>query len=128
MRAYPDSPSLNQTAGLAEINFKADGLLQDTISSINLSIIEDSINNLKQVYSEIEFDPMYLFSILEKASQMLNTGIAPVSSIQRDSTPNKTAKNSIFASAEERAFEFISWPMQFKRNAKKEVKIFPKTS
>ena len=128
MRAYPDSPSLNQTAGLAEINFEADGLLQDTISSINLSIIEDSINNLKQVYSEIEFDPMYLFSIIEKASQMLNTGTTPVSSIQRDSTPNKTAKNSIFASAEERAFEFISWPMQFRRNAKKVVKIFPKTS
>ena len=104
MRAYLDSPSLNPTAGLAEINFKADGLLHDTISS------------------------MYLFSIIEKASQMLNTGIAPVSSIQRDSTPTKTAKNSIFASAEERAFEFISWPMQFKRNAKKEVKIYPKTS
>ncbi|MHA1156874.1 MAG: hypothetical protein ACTSQK_12270 [Candidatus Heimdallarchaeota archaeon] len=128
MKAYPDSPSLNQTAGLAEINFKADGLLHDTISSINLSIIEDSIKTLKKIYTELEFDPMYLFSIIEKASQMLNTGTAPVSSIQRDSTPNKTAKNSIFASAEERAFEFISWPIQFKRNAKKEVKILTKTS
>jgi len=127
MRAYPDSPSLNPTAGLGGINFKLDGLLQDTISPINLSIIEDNIKTLKKIYSELEFDPMYLFSIIEKASQMLNTGIAPVSSNQRTSIPKKYEKESIFTSAEERIFEYINWPIQFKRKAKKEATIFPET-
>jgi len=127
MRAYPDSPYLNPTAGLDGINFTVDELLQETLSPINLSIIEDNINILKKIYAEIEFDPMYLFSIIETASQMLSTDITPVSSNQRDSISNKNAKNSIFASAEGRLFEFINWPMQFKRNAKKEATMLPKT-
>jgi hypothetical protein len=127
MRAYPDSPYLNPTAGLSGINLKVDELLQETLSPINLSIIEDNIKTLKIIYSELEFDPMYLFSLIEKASQELSTSIAPLSSIQRDSIPEKNAKKSIFASAEERLFEFISWPIQFKRNAKEEPTIIPKT-
>ena len=126
MRAYPDSPYLNPTAGLGGINFQVDGLLQETLSPINLTIIDDNIKTLKKIYSELEFDPMYLFSIIEKASLMLSTGIAPVSSEQIDSIPNKNAKNSIFASAEKRLFEFISWPNDFKRKAKKEPITLPK--
>ena len=127
IRAIPDSPYLSPTAGLDGININADGLLQETLSPTNLSIIEDNIKTLKRVYSELEFDPMYLFSIIEKASKELSAGMAPLSAIQSDSIPEKNAKKSIFASAEERLFGFKSWPIQFKRNAKKEPTIIPKT-
>ncbi|TFG21906.1 MAG: hypothetical protein EU533_04905, partial [Promethearchaeota archaeon] len=60
------SPYLNLTAGIERIHFVADNLLKETISSINLEIIEESINGLKRVYSNIEYDPMDLFSIIEQ--------------------------------------------------------------
>jgi len=117
---------LNPTAGLDGINFAADTLLEETISHVNLSIIEDNIITLKNIYSKLEFDPMYLFSIIEQAASVLGSGMIPISSEQNDSISQKASKNSIFASAEARLYEFISWPMQFKRKAKKEPKELPK--
>ncbi len=126
MRAKLDSSYLNPTAGLDGINFAADTLLEETISHINLSIIEDNIKTLKSIYSNLEFDPMYLFSIIEKAALMLSSGMPPISSKQIDSVTKKTSKESIFASAEDRLYSFISWPIQFKRKAKKEPKVLPR--
>ncbi len=126
MRANPDSSYLNPTAGLDGINFAADTLLEETISHINLSIIDDNIKTLKSIYSNLEFDPMYLFSIIEKAALMLSSGMPPISSKQIDSVTKKTSKESIFASAEDRLYSFISWPIQFKRKAKKEPKVLPR--
>ncbi len=126
MRAKPDSSYLNPTAGLDGINFAANTLLEETISHINLSIIEDNIKTLKSIYSNLEFDPMYLFSIIEKAALMLSSDMPPISSKQIDSVTKKTAKESIFASAEDRLYSFISWPMQFKRKAKKEPIMLPR--
>ncbi len=114
MRAIADSSYLNPTAGLEGINFAADTLLEGTISQINLSIIEDNIKTLKTIYSNLEFDPMYLFSIIEQAGSILRSNLPPISS-QRDSG---TSKASLFVSAEDRLYAFISWPMQFKRKAK----------
>jgi len=125
MRAKPDSSFLNPTAGLDGINFAADKLLEETISPTNLSIIEDNIKALKTSYSNLEFDPMYLFSIIEKASLTLISSLSPISSKQRDSETKKTSKESIFTSAEDRLYAFISWPMQFKRKAKKEPITLP---
>jgi len=115
IRAIADSSYLNPTAGLEGITFAADTLLEGTISQINLSIIEDNIKTLKTIYSNLEFDPMYLFSIIEQAGSILRSDLLPISS-QRDSG---TSKASLFASAEDRLYAFISWPMQFKRKAKK---------
>ena len=115
MRAIADSSYLNPTAGLEGITFAADTLLEGTISQINLSIIEDNIKTLKTIYSNLEFDPMYIFSIIEQAGLILRSDLPPISS-QRDSG---TSKASLFVSAEDRLYAFISWPMQFKRKAKK---------
>ncbi|MFX1458118.1 MAG: hypothetical protein ACFFBT_01510 [Promethearchaeota archaeon] len=114
MRAIADSSYLNPTAGLEGITFAADTLLEGTISQINLSIIEDNIKTLKMIYSNLEFDPMYLFSIIEQAGLILRSDLPPISS-QRDSS---TSKASLFVSAEDRLYSFISWPIQFKRKAK----------
>jgi len=126
MRAIPDSSYLNSTAGLDGIIFAADQLLQETISDINLTIIEGNIDYLKSIYSNLEFDPMYLFSILEKASTMLISDKTQISSKQRDSITRKTSKESIFVSAEDRLYAYISWPMEFKRKAKKEPPGLPR--
>ncbi|MGB5911992.1 MAG: hypothetical protein WBH31_12430, partial [Promethearchaeia archaeon] len=115
MRAIADSSYLNPTAGLEGITFAADTLLEGTISQINLSIIEDNIKTLKTIYSNLEFDPMYIFSIIEQAGLILRSDLPPISS-QRDSG---TSKASLFVSAEDRIYAFISWPLQFKRKAKK---------
>ncbi|MFW9950918.1 MAG: hypothetical protein ACFFKA_12440, partial [Candidatus Thorarchaeota archaeon] len=117
---------LNSTAGLDAINFAADKLLEETISSINLSIIEDNIKTLKSIYAELEFDSMYLFSLLEQAALMLKSIIPPITSKQRVSSTERISKASIFASAEDRLYEFISWPVQFKRKVKREQRELPK--
>jgi len=126
MRGNPDSSYMNLTAGLDGIIFGADQHLQETISHENLSIIEDNITKLKSIYSNIEFDPMYLFSLIENASTLLNSGIPQIISKQRESITRKTSKESIFASAEDRLYAFISWPTQFKRKAKKKPPILPR--
>ncbi|MFX1314400.1 MAG: hypothetical protein ACFE9T_00920 [Promethearchaeota archaeon] len=126
MRGNPDSSYLNSTAGLDGIIFGADQHLQETISKENLSIIEYNINTLKSIYSNLEFDPMYLFSIIEKAALMLSPGMSPISSKPIDSVTKKTAKESIFVSAEDRLYSFISWPIKFKRKARRESKVLPR--
>ena len=69
---------------------------------------------------------MYLFSIVEKASTILDSNIPQISSKKRESIITKTSKESIFTSAEDRLYAFVSWPMQFKRKAKKEPPVLPK--
>ncbi len=126
MREKSDPSYLNSVAGLDGIVFAADQHLQETLSPVNLTIIESHINCLKSIYSNLEFDPMYLFSILEKASTVLSSGVPQIASKQRDSISTKSSKESIFASAEDRLYAFASWPIQFKRKAKKEPLITPK--
>ncbi|MFX1373257.1 MAG: hypothetical protein ACFFCE_15490 [Promethearchaeota archaeon] len=126
MGEKPGSSYLNSTAGLDGIILGADQHLQETISEENLSIIEYNINSLKNIYSNLEFDPMDLFSIFEKAAIMLNSSIPERSLKQGDSTTGKTSKHSIFGSAEDRLYGFISWSVQFQRKAKKEPSVVPK--
>lgn len=126
MRGKSDDSYLNSTAGLNGIIYAADQHLQEIISQVNLDIIEGNINSLKSIYSNLEFDPMYLFSILENASTIINSNIAQMSPKTRESTAKKSTKHSIFASAEDRLHAFASWPMQFKRKAKKEPLVIPK--
>jgi hypothetical protein len=128
MHADLYSAYFHPTAGLNGITFEADTLLEETISPINLSIIEENIKNLKTVYSNLEFDPMYPYSIIEKAVLMLGPHMPPISSkrVISASGTKKTAKESIFASAEDRLYEFISWPVQFTRKAKIEPRVLPK--
>jgi len=63
---------------------------------------------------------------LENASKMLISGIPQISSKQSDAITRKTSKQSIFASAEDRLYAYISWPIEFKRKAKKEPPGLPR--
>ncbi|KKL71414.1 hypothetical protein LCGC14_2095130, partial [marine sediment metagenome] len=81
---------------------------------------------MKKTYSSLEFDPIYLFSIIEKASIALKTDTPPIHSKFSYSADEKITKESIFFSAEDRRFTFSNWPAQFKRITKKETQITPK--
>ena len=122
----PNSSYLNPTAGLERIHVAADNLLVETISSINLQIIEESINVLKQVYSNLEYDPMSLFSILEQVAPLLSSVASRSISEQMAPQSKGTIKNSIFVSAEDRLYAFSNWPVEFVRKAKIEPKHLPK--
>jgi len=123
MKGKSDLSYLDSAAGLNGIVFAADQQLEETLSPENLTIIESKINSLKSLYTSLEFDPMYLFSILENASTMISSDITQISPQQR--TKKKSSKHSIFASAEDRLYAFTSWPIQFKRKVKAEPIIPP---
>ncbi|MHA2282548.1 MAG: hypothetical protein ACXAC5_17035 [Promethearchaeota archaeon] len=125
MKEKSDLSYLDSAAGLNGIVSAADQQLEETLSQVNLTIIENKINSLKSIYSNLEFDPMYLFSILENASIKLSSDVAQISPPQKDLTKKKSSKHSIFASAEERLYSFTSWPIQFKRRAKEEPSVVP---
>jgi len=126
MSAKVNSSYFNPTAGLDGITSMADTLLGETISPENLTIIEYNIKTLKQAYSHLEFDPMYLFSILEKAALALNSEAVTIHSNQVKAGAQKLLKQSIFLSAENHLNEFTGWPMQFSRKAKKKSIVLPK--
>ena len=126
MSSIRDNSYINLTAGLDGIAIAADTILEETISAMNLSIIEDNIPFLKQLYCNLEVDPMYLFSILEQAAARLSSEMIPLSSEFKSQGIRKSSKASIFASAEDRIDAFVSWPIDFKRKAKVESIKIPK--
>jgi len=113
MRINPYKSYMNSMAGLYGIEFGADELLQQTISQINIQIIEQNIAYLKELYSGLDFDPMYVFSLLENASTSFSLEDSKI-----PTDPGTTPKQSLFASASDRMDAFISWPTQFPRNLK----------
>ncbi|MHA1291995.1 MAG: hypothetical protein ACTSQJ_04935 [Promethearchaeota archaeon] len=117
---------LNPTAGLNEITFGADQHLNDVLSPENLNIIEKIIDKLKNVYSNLNFDPMYLYSILENSSSILKPESEPIT--KKEITVAKLMpKESLFITAESQMSSFVEWPEKFKRNLKEEIEIKPPT-
>ncbi|MFX1277204.1 MAG: hypothetical protein ACFFBP_05945 [Promethearchaeota archaeon] len=121
MRINPYKSYMNSAAGLNGIYYGAEQLLQETISPINLQIIEQNITQLKEIYSNLEFDPMYVFSIVENASKYFSPEDSKI-----PTTPGTTPKQSLFASAADRMDAFVSWPIQFPRKAVEIPQPLPK--
>ena len=121
MRANPYKTYMDSAAGLGGIVFKADQILEEMISPANLQIIDGHVDYLKGIYANLDFDPMYLYSLLESASAVLK-----YDGPQIPTTPGTTPKQSIFASAADRMDAFTSWPPQFSRKAKKVIPTVPK--
>jgi len=122
MKGHLEGGYMNQTAGLEEITYGADELLNSTLSSVEKQKIKEGIYNLKNAYSTLEFDHSYLYSILENVSGKV-TSDPPPASIQVSG--NLGIKESVLYSAEDRISSFIEWPSQFPRNMKEEVEVKP---
>ncbi|MHA1478523.1 MAG: hypothetical protein ACTSPU_10020 [Promethearchaeota archaeon] len=112
---------LSSTAGLTRITFDSKKHLEQYFSPQNLQYVEELVLKLKRVYSTIEYDPMYLFSILVNASVRLRSEIGS-SNVQKIERSNeRMPKESVLLSAESRMNSFVDWPENFKRKTKDEL-------
>ena len=116
-----DNEMKNSTAGLNGITLDSKKHLEKYFSYQNLQHIEELVLKLKRVYSTVDFDPMYLFSILINAALKFRSEIN-TSNIQAVKRINKKMpKESIFLSAEPRMNSFVQWPEKFRRRTKAEM-------
>ena len=112
---------LNSIAGLNGITLDSKKHLEQYFSHHNLQYIEELVLKLKRVYSTIDYDPMYLFSILVNAALRFRSEIGS-SNVQKIERSNeKFPKESIFLSAEPRMNSFVDWPESFRRRTKDEL-------
>ena len=112
---------LNQTAGLNGITFDSKKHLEQYFSQQNLQYIEELVLKLKRVYSTIDYDPMYLFSILVNAALRFRSEIGSSNVQKIEKSNEKLPKESIFLSAEPRMNSFVEWPESFRRRTKVEL-------
>ncbi|MFX1418764.1 MAG: hypothetical protein ACFE9N_07585 [Promethearchaeota archaeon] len=112
---------LDATAGLFGINLGADKHLNENFTREELQNIRDVILKLKNVYSSIEYDPMFLFSIIEKSAPFLRISKPITFNLEGDRMDKKMPKESILISAESRMNDFKEWPAQLKRQSKVEL-------
>ncbi len=112
---------LNPTAGLNGITFESKKHLEQYFSNQNLQNIEELVLKLKRVYSSIEYDPMYLFSILVNATLKLRSKMISSKDQNFKRPEEKLPKESVFLSAESRMNSFVDWPDMFRRRTKNEL-------
>jgi hypothetical protein len=112
---------LEPTAGLYGISLGVERIMNESFTPSELQTIRDSILRLKDVYSSIEYDPMFLFSIIEKSAPFLSSANPFSFNLEGDRMDKKMPKESIFISAEERMNSFKEWPIELKRQSKEEL-------
>ena len=115
---YTNEKYMNPTAGIRGITYGADEFLQKFLSPIELGKIKTKIQNLKQILSQINFDPMYPYSILQSASMHLKSDTLPLSMQEPIPTSGPIQKSSILFSAENRVHSLVGWPREFERKEK----------
>jgi hypothetical protein len=119
----PKTAYLNSTAGLFGINFGADQILNEIFTQKELKEIKESIIKLKILFSSIDYDPMFLFSIIENSAPLLRSSKPFTFNLDDDRMDKKMPKESIFISAESRMNTFKEWPIEFKRQTKEQLEI-----
>jgi len=112
---------LSSTAGLDGIILGAKKHIEDYLSESNQIHINKIITNLKSTYSTIEYDPMYLFSIIENASRLLRIGKKISLPKEEVSSSKSMPKESVFVSAENYMDFFTDWPEKYKRQTKEQL-------
>jgi len=112
---------LEATAGLDGISLGANKHLTENFTINGLQNIRDTILRLKNVYSSIEYDPMFLFSIIEKSAPFLSTSKPFSFNLEGDRMDKKMPKESIFISAENNMNSFKEWPIQLQRQTKEQL-------
>lgn len=110
---------LQATAGLNNITLGADNILNQHFNSYQLKEIKNTIEHFKDAYSSIEYDPMYLFSIIDNAAKYLRGG-TPILSPEKEIS-KRMPKESILISAEPYMDSFTDWPVIFKRQSKEQL-------
>jgi len=117
------SAYLNSTAGLFAISFGAEQILNDNFTLTELKEINESIIKLKILFSSIDYDPMFLFSIIENSAPLLRKSKPFTFNPVDDQMDKKMPKESIFISAEGKMNTFQEWPIEFKRQTKEQLEL-----
>ena len=112
---------MESTAGINEIILGADNHLKRAFTPSERQKINDKLLSLKEIYSTINFDPMYLYSIIDNASKVITDDSYRSRRVKAVSAKQKTPKESVLISAENRLNSIIPWPQKFKRNTKIEL-------
>jgi len=123
MKSYLASGYMEPTAGLYGISYGADDLLDMTISPLEQQIIGEKISELNTIYSTLQFDPIYPYSILKNVAKMLK--LETPQQVISTEDPSLLIKESILFSAENRITSIINWPEELKRNIKEDVELKP---
>ena len=110
---------LQATAGLDNITTGVNILLNQYFNSSQLQEINNTVKHFKEVFSSIEYDPMYLFSIIENGAKFLRGG-TPIPSLEKEIS-KKMPKESILISAESAMESFREWPDIFRRQSKEQL-------
>ncbi|MFX0026620.1 MAG: hypothetical protein ACFE8M_09385 [Candidatus Hermodarchaeota archaeon] len=112
---------LESVAGLNGISLRVYKFLIEHFTNSELLEIKEIIRKLKEAYSTVEFDPMYLYSLIDQANIWLKIKIPNSVTHQVTHTPKGTLKETILVSADENLASFVEWPDQFRRRTKKEL-------
>ena len=115
----PYSEYENLTAGIYDVKYSVDELLKHHFSNSELKKIIEALSYLKTIFSNTTYDPMYLFSIIENASNMIPR-TQNISGMEKE---EKRQKESIFFTAEPRINTFKKWPDQIPINNKTDLEI-----
>ncbi len=110
---------LQATAGLNNISLGGDNILHYCFNSSQLKHIKDTIEHFKDAFSSIEYDPMYLFSLIENAAKFLRGG-TPIP-FTEETISGKKLKESILISAQPYVKSFRDWPDNFRRQSKEQL-------
>ncbi|TFG22263.1 MAG: hypothetical protein EU532_14550 [Promethearchaeota archaeon] len=112
---------MSPTAGINEIILGSDRHLKTIFNSSERQEIYDKILHLKDIYAKLDFDPMYLFSLIDNASHSIITKPSLAPRYQTPSKSENILKESIFISAQSRRNTIVDWPEKLKRNTKEEL-------
>ncbi|MFX1344052.1 MAG: hypothetical protein ACFFAI_03010 [Promethearchaeota archaeon] len=114
---------LNSTAGLFGISFGAEEILTENFTLTELKEIIESIIKLKIIFSSIDYDPMFLFSIIQNSAPLLRRSNPFTFNLDNDRMDKKMPKESIFISAERRMNKYQDWPIELKRQSKEQLEL-----
>ena len=116
-----DCPKLSyfkSTAGLESIDYGFDEFIMNDFTQQDHDLIKLNIQLLKQVYSKVEIDPMYLYSIIENSANQLNSLFIQNVLPEKKESPPIDSVEAIFNSADYNFKTDIEWPEKFKRKSK----------
>ena len=118
MEEFPNHSYFEFTAGIESIDYGFDEFTMNYFTQQDLDLIKLNIQLLKQVYSKVEIDPMYLFSIIENSANQLNSLFIHKVLPEEEKFPPIDTVEAIFNTADYNFKTDIEWPEKFKRKSK----------
>jgi hypothetical protein len=118
MEDFPNRSYFESTAGIESIDYDFDEFAMEYFIQQDLDLIKLNIQLLKQVYSKVEIDPMYLFSIIENSANQLNSLFVHNVLPEEEKIPPVDTVEAIFNTAKYNFKTDVEWPEKFKRKSK----------